>query len=68
MELYPFSNALHYVLVISQHAQAWYVLLRVDICQGYPQNIQVVCDVMFIPIDHLLHSSNLYNIPVFRIL
>lgn len=69
MELYSFSNALYYVLVISQHAWAWYILLRVGICQGYPQNIQVVHDVMFIPFEHhLQHSSNLCNIPVFHIL
>ena len=54
MELYSFSNALHYVLVISQHALALYILLRANICKGYPQNIQVVCDVMFIPIEHHL--------------
>lgn len=54
MELYSFSNVLHYVLVISRHAQAWYILLSFNICQGYPQNIQVVCVVMFIPIEHHL--------------
>lgn len=58
MVLYSFSNALHYVLVISQHARAWYILLKVDICQGYSQNIQVVCDVMFTTIEqHLLKQQ-----------